>query len=353
MIVSTDSIALAQALFTPVDAGEVALDAHARVLVLGARDAQGWRGRAGPHWRCEQGFKPAHAALHAAGLCVDVDAGAGPFDAALVFVPRQRERARALLARAVDAVGEGGAILAVQANDQGARAAQADFEALLGQAGHASRRKCRVLWATRELARIDATLLARWRALAQPTTILDGRYWSCPGLFAWDRVDPGSALLAAQLPATLAGEVADLGAGYGFLACAIVQHCPQVRGIDLYEAEALAREPAQRNLAAAIASSGRSPAASFAWHDACEALPRRYDAIVSNPPFHDGRADQPGLGRAFIATAAAALHPTGQLWLVANRHLPYEALLGQCFGQVREVVQRDGYKVLHASGVRT
>ena len=73
----------------------------------------------------------------------------------------------------------------------------------------------------------------------------------------------------------------------------------------------------------------RAVAFGFHWHDVATGLPARYDFIVSNPPFHQGRADEPDLGRAFIAAAAAALKPGGRLWLVANRHLPYEAVLAR------------------------
>jgi 16S rRNA (guanine1207-N2)-methyltransferase len=81
-------------------------------------------------------------------------------------------------------------------------------------------------------------------------------------------------------------------------------------------------------------------------------LPQRYDAIVSNPPFHQGRADLPELGRAFITSAADALQPDGRLLLVANRHLPYEAVLGQRFREVRTLVTQEGFKVIEATGVR-
>ena len=78
-------------------------------------------------------------------------------------------------------------------------------------------------------------------------------------------------------------------------------------------------------------------------------MPEQYDFIVSNPPFHaQSRADRPDIGRRFIAAAAEALKPGGRLWLVANRHLPYEAVLDARFGKARIVTQRDGFKVIEA-----
>jgi 16S rRNA (guanine1207-N2)-methyltransferase len=86
----------------------------------------------------------------------------------------------------------------------------------------------------------------------------------------------------------------------------------------------------------------------FHWHDVTTGLPQAYDVIVSNPPFHQGRADEPWLGLAFIAAAAAALRPGGSLWLVANRHLPYEAALSSGFAHVRTVREDAGFKVIEA-----
>lgn len=347
-----DSHALSDAMFAPFDAGELALDGSDRVLVLGAREAQAWRHRAGAAWRCEQTFMPWAQALARAGLAVAEAVDGIDFDIVLVFASRSRERSRALYARAARLVREGGAIVAVQANDQGARSAQADLQMLLGPLRHASRSKCRVFWRILDCATLDGRRLAEWAGLADVCTILGGRYWSRPGLFAWDRIDAASALLAGHLPPTLAGRVADLGAGYGYLASQVLDRCAGVNAIDLYEAEALAREPALRNLETAMNGRTARAAAEFLWHDVTQGLPRRYDAIVSNPPFHEGRADQPELGRAFIEAAADALESHGELWLVANRHLPYEPTLARRFGDVRSVVERDGFKVLAATRVR-
>ncbi|NUO72067.1 MAG: class I SAM-dependent methyltransferase [Frateuria sp.] len=335
-----------EALLLPVTQGELALPAGARVLFLHARVGSRLRQCAGSGWLCQQGFRPFADELQRAGLAVGEPAHGDRFDLVLVLPPRQRDEARAVFARAAALASVGACVLAAAPNAEGAKSAETDFRRLFGSVQGLSKHRCRVFWASAG-DRLDRDLQAQWAALDEPRRIVDG-YLSRPGLFAWDRIDPASALLAAHLPGNLHGQLADLGAGYGYLSAQAIARCPAITSVDLYEAQARAIEPAQANLGEAVAASGRAVAVRVLWRDVIQGLPHRYDAIVSNPPFHQGRADLPDLGRAFIVAAAAALRPGGRLWMVANRHLPYEATLAAHFAQVRTVATQDGFKVIEA-----
>lgn len=90
--------------------------------------------------------------------------------------------------------------------------------------------------------------------------------------------------------------------------------------------------------------------AAFHWADALNwAAPGPVDAVVMNPPFHIGRSSDPGLGRAFIRAAARMLSPRGQLFMVANRHLPYEGDLSATFADVREIGGDNRFKIVQAA----
>jgi 16S rRNA (guanine1207-N2)-methyltransferase len=334
------------ALLLPFHEGELAFPADGRVLFLHARDGQALHRWAGEGWQYQQSFRPFADALQRDGRRVGEPLHDGRFPVVLLLPPRQRAEARSAFARALQHVEPGGVVVAAVANASGARSAEGDLRRLAGSLRGLSKYKCRTFWTTAGGA-VDTALLGEWSALGEPRRI-DGGYFSRPGLFAWDRVDAASALLARHLPADLQGRVADLGAGYGYLATQVVARCPAVTSLDLYEAEARALGPARMNLDEAIATSGRQVAVNLHWHDVTAGLPQRYDAIVTNPPFHQGRADLPELGRAFIEAAADALLPQGRLWLVANRHLPYEATLAARFAQVHTVALQDGFKVIEA-----
>ena len=126
---------------------------------------------------------------------------------------------------------------------------------------------------------------------------------------------------------------------------------PGIATLDLFEADHRALELARGNLAV----HGERIAIGFHWHDVAAGLPARpaYDLIVSNPPFHDtGKSTRHALGQRFLEVAAEALAPAGAFRMVANAHLPYEAMLAERFAEVRVLANAGGYKVIEARGPR-
>src|SRR4249919_2476345 len=313
-----------------------------RVLMLNARASSVLPAEART-WRLQQDFRPWADALAAAGLESTPELPSGEFDVALLLAPRQRQHGRALLAQALARLAKGGVLVACAGNDAGARSLQRDLEALAGPTHALSKHRCRACWAVREGS--DDTALAReWLQADVPAREEASGLLTRPGVFAWDRVDAASALLAARLPADLHGRGADLGSGNGYLAAQVLARGHAVRAMDLYEADARALALSRHNL-----GEREGVELGFHWHDVCSGLPQKdYDFIVSNPPFHEGRADSPELGIAFIRAAAASLVENGRLLMVANRHLPYEAALAQAFASVRTLADQDGFKVIEA-----
>ena len=164
--------------------------------------------------------------------------------------------------------------------------------------------------------------------------------WSQPGVFSWDRPDPGSLRLIEVLP-ELAGAGADLGCGVGLLAQRVLAS-PKVTALACADIDRRAVDCARQNLGDARVT--------VAWADLRRPLPgvQDLDFVVMNPPFHDGGAEDRALGVAFIETAAAMLTRRGACWLVANRHLPYEAALAAAFSSVAVRAEGGGYKVFEA-----
>lgn len=286
-----------------------------------------------------QGFRPWHDALRAAGI----DAAPvvqGPVALAVVVAARARAASLGRIAEALRALPPGGLLVVDGQKTDGIEPLQRACQAISEPEATLAKAHGR-LFVLRRPAVLPG-VVADWAAGAAPARGPDG-LWRRPGSFAADGPDPGSALLIAHLP-PFAGRVVDLGAGSGALSLAALRSAA-VTGVDLVEADHGALEDARANIA--------DPRARFLWEDVARWRPdARYDAVICNPPFHAGRAAEPGLGLAFIRTAAAVLAPQGTFWMVANRRLPYERGLGEAFAEVRPLADARGFKVIRAARPR-
>jgi 16S rRNA (guanine1207-N2)-methyltransferase len=339
-------------LLLPFATRALAFPAAGQILFLRARMGQALTQPDVPRQRflCHQTFQPFARDLSVADMALERDAAGptGPFQLTLALPPRQRDEARFLLAQAVTLTSPGGTIVAAATNTEGARSMEADFAKLAGDVVSLFKNKSRVFWVVHDPQRIDRALLQEWLALGSPRKLAsDDRFLTRPGLFAWDRIDAGSALLAKHLPDDLAGSGADLGCGFGFLGAEILARCPAVRELDCYEAERTALDLACENLTPL----GGGVKLDFLWQDVTDGLRGAYDFIVSNPPFHTGRADRVDLGQAFIIAGAKALKPGGRMFIVANQHLPYEATFAAHVARHRIIATADGYKIIEAINI--
>lgn len=295
--------------------GGLALPARALLLGAEAHPAfAGWADLTG--W---QSFKPLADDWERAGL-PRVDAPTGKFPLVLVLPGKSREETLAWFALAREHLEPGGRLLAAMPNTAGAARFERELRRACGTLESIQKHKCRAFHAVED-GTWDEELFAAWRLAGQRRTLPGTAYLVEPGLFSIDHIDPGSALLAAHLPVSLRGRVADLGAGWGYLSDMALRRCAGISGIDLFEADARALDCARANLA------HHPRELAFHWHDVCTGVPGNYDTILMNPPFHRGQDTRVDVGRGFIAAAAHALRRGGALYLVANRQLPYEATL--------------------------
>ena len=274
-------------------------------------------------------------------LCLDTVANTSPASLnglALLAPPAAVER-RYTIAQALRALLPGARLVVLAPkNNGGSRIAQ-DLQALgcaFEETARRHHRICTTAGAGDENA-IDAALEA-----GKARYVEDIGLWSQPGVFSWNRIDPGSALLLAHLPA-LAGRGADFGCGIGVLARAVLTS-PKVTHLTLIDIDRRAIAMASRNM-----PNADEARVTLLWADARTVTQLSgLDFVVMNPPFHEGGSENQALGQRFIQRAALALRSGGVCWLTANRHLPYEAILKPLFRRVTLIVETNGYKVYQA-----
>lgn len=279
----------------------------------------------------EQGLDP---------LIVPIEA----FEVAIVFATKHREEVLYHLARAAEGLKEGGHLVLTAANDLGAGSLEKRVRELFGACDAFSKHKCRVLHAVKRKDALDQDLLARWHAGGEMRRVAPDGLLGAPGIFSWKQPDAGSRLLAGFIPQGLEGHGADLGAGNGYLALSLLDRHPKIQSLALLEVEKKALDAAQGNLASRESPDLRL---GFHWTDVTRGTGLSgLDFVVMNPPFHSERGSLPVLGQRFIAEAMKALRLGGRLFMVANRHLPYEAELSTAGGILVRREEAAGFKVL-------
>lgn len=314
-----------------LEAGAFAFPAAGPVAVFGPRAGDDLSMLPRDRVEVITGFRPDHDHFTAKGIRTRAEPQ-GPYVAALVCLPRARAAARALIALAAETVVPGGPVALDGQKTDGIDSALKELRGRVEVSAPLSKAHGKIA--------VFAAGEDFWDWQARPID-LPGGFITLPGLFSADGPDRGSELLAAALPADLGGHVADLGAGWGWLSRAILAH-PKVRRLDLVEAEAAALACARQNVT--------DERARFHWADATTFRPDRLlDTVVMNPPFHTGREAEPELGQAFIRAAARMLAPSGVLWMVANRHLPYDRILTAAFREVQEVGGDAAFRLTRAA----
>ncbi|UHQ55887.1 MULTISPECIES: class I SAM-dependent methyltransferase [unclassified Microbulbifer] len=164
--------------------------------------------------------------------------------------------------------------------------------------------------------------------------------YSKPGLFGWNKIDRGSALLAAQFLTHLPGpgaNIVDLGCGYGYLSCQLAK---------LGEFHFTATD---NNAAALVACERNFHEAGIAGvvtpSDAGRDLQSGFaDLVICNPPFHQGFQVEGDLTGRFLENAARLLKSDGMALFVVNEFIPLQKKATAYFSGITPLEHRDGFR---------
>lgn len=266
----------------------------------------------------------------------------GAFDAAVVFFPKNKVEGHYALSMALDRLEIGGTLITAAANKEGGNRLKKCMSAMaMGDVFDVSKDKAK---AVRGVKRHESAAPESWISDGAAGAVPAHDFMTQAGVYGWNKVDRGSALLIENLPDILKGRGADFGCGYGLLARYVLEHNERVSMLYLLDADARSVALAAENLA------GFSERIEPRLCDLTRPQERlnNLDFIVMNPPFHEGKKTDVAIGQGFIKTASASLRPRGLLYVVANAHLPYETLLKDEFKTVEKLHEGGGFKVFKA-----
>lgn len=277
------------------------------------------------------------------GVVASAWPGGGPYGTAALRLPRAKEELDMMVHAAAGLLDRDGTLLVYGAKDEGAASAGRRLSALFGSVRTvATGGRCRLLEAREVREGVELRDgLAAWRESFRPD--LEGlpEAWaSFPGVFAHGRLDEGTKLLAEALSPRLrrlpqGSRVLDFGCGHGVLGGLVRALSPSAK-VDLLDVDAVALEAARENVPGAGLLLGDG------WAAAGE---RRYDLVVSNPPYHVGKEESRAVVEGLVEGCRRGLAQGGGLAVVVQRRLPVEGTLTSVFSRVEAVEDRGAFRV--------
>ncbi len=269
----------------------------------------------------------------------------GRFGEVWVRMPRSSLEAAMLLHAAAARLDDGGQVHLYGANNEGIRSAARHSPDGTGEPRAALiKRRCRVLTAVRSAPPPRPDGLDSWKFSAPVDWGTGERAWTFyPGVFAYGRLDPATALLIEALPDIPAGSrVLDFGAGTGPIGAAVLERAGPGTEVHLLEPDAIALAAAAVNV----------PGATLRAAGGLSAVSGQFDLVVTNPPIHVGGAQSLRTVEALAQAAPTVLAKGGSLLLVAQRRLPLARVLEDSFRDVSAVADRGQFRVWRAVSAR-
>ncbi|SET15849.1 methyltransferase [Thorsellia anophelis] len=276
------------------------------------------------------------------------------------YWPKVKEEALFQLTQLLSIVNEQTEILIVGENRVGVRSIENRFNDILTVQKIDTAKRCSLYYAKlNTVPKFD--IENYWKSYSLPNGKM---HYALPGVFSRDHLDSGSRLLISSFipedkhtpknpkhtlafltTPQLKADVLDLCCGAGVIALALHEHFPNLTWT-LADSQAQSIESAKRNMneinlqAKIIAS------------DILSEIEGKFDMIISNPPFHDGKQTDYAITERLISAAPKYLRDFGALRIVANGFLPYETFMQSAFGNVEIIAKNTQFTVYQSVKLR-
>jgi 16S rRNA (guanine1207-N2)-methyltransferase len=174
-------------------------------------------------------------------------------------------------------------------------------------------------------------------------TILSRKKFSfhtLPGVFSYKEVDEGTKMLLKTIKNFANKDVLDWGCGYGIIGIFLAKL--GAAWVDMTDIDLLAIASSRKNIQINQINNAHVFAAK-------ENLPKKkYDLIISNPPFHSGKEVSYQATISFLKKSRNILKKRGKLIIVANQFIPYEKELAKTFPKTKILKKNKKYKIIES-----
>ncbi|TNF33880.1 MAG: 16S rRNA methyltransferase [Gammaproteobacteria bacterium] len=265
----------------------------------------------------------------------------GVFDVAIVFMPKAKSRLQYVLQQLTQILPAGHRAYLVGEKKEGTDSAGKWLATLGDGAQKIDRARHCILWeVTVQAQPVSRQDIATQKTLPIAGSGLSVAFW--PGVFSEGRLDEGTALLLEHIPELPKGPVLDFACGSGVIASFLLKRQPAL-ALTAVDCDAFALASTQATLQLNQQTGVVLPSDGFSALQG-----QRFSSIVTNPPFHEGFRTDMAMTSRFIRDMASHLVGGGELWLVANRFLPYAEALQETFATVQVAAENPRFVLYHA-----
>ncbi|RJX71758.1 methyltransferase domain-containing protein [Vibrio sinensis] len=170
-----------------------------------------------------------------------------------------------------------------------------------------------------------------------------------PNVYSGESLDLGARFMLPNLPRKEGiKHIIDLGCGNGVLSCRMGQLNPTAK-FTCVDESFMAVESARQNLIEVLGTDREINCVANNCLDGFMASSA--DLIMCNPPFHQQQAITDHIAWQMFCDAKHVLSSGGQLLVIGNRHLGYDAKLARLFGnaKVKTVASNNKFVILQAT----
>lgn len=289
-----------------------------------------------PGWQASYGYDASD--LESAG-----------YDTVVVFLPKSRAELTLRLTLARFLGRADATLVMIGEKKEGVAGAAKQFQALASDANKVdSARHCQVWVGSNQqpLTEFSAGDWLGWTEVA--CAGVECSVAGMPGVFSEGALDDGTRLLLETLAEKplKADRILDFACGAGVIGAWLHAFRSSsasaglvVDGVDVQAQAVMCAEAtyARAGLTGHVVAS-----------DGLAGLEGRWQAVVSNPPFHSGVKTDTSMTEQFLREVAQHLEPGGELRLVANNFLPYEGEILRQIGPPEKLVQDRRFTVYRA-----